>query len=153
MKTVINSSYSDEETYDYKSLYEYGLRLLKDSLNEVNITPYRAMLPYFTYPLSVIENEVKMEKKNIIDTNVFYKENSDDLLEIYVRFLQTSLVCQSQLGTDEAKRRANKILNEIQNQSNYQTESLNEKEQSVQQGINKDKNKKILLLKRIRKNR
>lgn len=95
---------------DYKSIYEYGLTLLKDSLDEVNISPYSAMLPYFTYPLSLIEDTVEKARNSKTDTNEFYKEECDELLKLYDRLFKTSLLCQRIVGTRKEKKRANKIL-------------------------------------------
>ena len=44
---------------DYESTYEYGLSLFKESLKEVSVYPYHEILPYFNYPLSMIESDVK----------------------------------------------------------------------------------------------
>lgn len=124
---------------DYKFLYEYGLYLLKDSLSEVNGSPYYTMLPYFTYPLSLIEDTVKKAKNTKMDTNDFYKEKCDELLQMYDRFLKTCLLCKIEMGTEEEKKRANEVLNVIKERLNCQIEDLNKKEPTVQQETDEDK--------------
>lgn len=117
-----------QEISDYKSSYEYGLVLLKDSLNEVNVPPYRAMLPYFEYPLSIIEKEVQESRKNKLDNDDFYRKKCDELTKMYERLLLTQLMCQSKFGTIEEKKRANEVLNALREQAknnNLETE-LNE---------------------------
>lgn len=111
-------NYSNLHTpVNYKIVYEYGLILLKDSLSEVSGLSYQSILPYFNYSLSIIEDNVKKAKYNKTDTNEFYKEQSDKLLEMYGRFLKTCLICKSQVGTREEKMEANEIINSIISQS------------------------------------
>lgn len=111
-------NYSNLHTpVNYKIVYEYGLILLKDSLSEVSGLSYQSILPYFNYPLSIIEDNVKKTKYNKTDINEFYKEQSDKLLEMYGRFLKTCLICKSQVGTREEKMEANEIINSIISQS------------------------------------
>ena len=135
-----------QETTNYKEIYEYGLYLFKDSLSEINERPYSTILPYFTYPLSIIETTVKKAKNSKIDTNEFYKEQCDELLKMYNRFLTTCLVCKSQMGTKEEKKRANKILEAIKNEPNIQKEELN-KEETIQHIENSKHSKEIILSK------
>lgn len=100
---------------DYKVLYKYGLFLLKDSLNEFNSSPYRRILPYFTYPLSIIETNVKNAINTKMDTNEFYKERCDELYELYQKFLTTILVCQNEVGNRRERKRARRVLGFIAN--------------------------------------
>ena len=79
-------------------------------MNEWDITPYRAMLQYFTYPLSLIEEEVNNAINAKVDTNEFYKEKCDELLNWYQKFLRTILVCQSAVGSEIEKRTAKRVL-------------------------------------------
>lgn len=139
-----------QEIADYKSDYEYGLTLLKDSLNEVNRLPYRAMLTYFNYPLSIIEDTVEKARNSKTDTNEFYKEQCDNLLEMYDRLLKTYLICQSEIGTKEEKKRANEILKAIKSQSNPQDKNLN-KEEPVEHIDSSKKGFPIKLLSRFKK--
>ena len=125
-----------QEITDYKVSYEFGLFLLKDSFREVNSSPYYTILPYFTYPLSIIEDTVKKAKNTKTDTNDFYKEKCDELLKMYDRFLKTCLLCKIELGTKEEKKRANDVLNVIKE---LQIENLNKKEPTVQQETDEDK--------------
>ena len=54
---------------DYESTYEYGLSLFKESLKEVSVYPYHEILPYFNYPLSMIESDVKEARESKTDNN------------------------------------------------------------------------------------
>lgn len=87
-----------QDSSNYKNLYKYGLFQLKDTLKENDISPYRVVLPYFTYHLSLIETNVKNAINMKIDTNEFYKERRDELYELYQKFLTTLLICQSEVG-------------------------------------------------------
>ena len=146
-----NINKKKQKSVNYKSSFEHGLCLLKDSLNEINSSPYRVILTYFTYPLSKIEDAVANAKKNKIDTNEFYKEKCNELFEIYERLLATKLLCQSEFGNKEEKKKANEVLNAIKNQLNCSAEVLNEKEPVAKQKIHKDKtrHRKLSLFKKI----
>lgn len=98
---------------DYESTYEYGLSLFKESLKEVSVYPYHEILPYFNYPLSMIESDVKEARESKTDNNEFYKEQCDKLFLMYERLLNTSLICQFETGTKEEKQRAKEILKVI----------------------------------------
>lgn len=41
---------------NYKEAYAYGVSCFKDSLKEICVDSYKTLLPYFDYPLSIIEN-------------------------------------------------------------------------------------------------
>lgn len=124
---AISSTVSDN---NYKESYEKGLLLFRNSLREVNVPPYRAMLPYFEYPLSLIENKVEETVKNGIDTDDFYKEQCNELLKIYDRLLKTSLICKSEFGTKEEKRKAQEVINAIKEATKSSDVSITQTEQS-----------------------
>ena len=104
-----------QDSSNYKNLYKYGLFLLKDTLKEYDISSYRVVLPYFTYPLSLIESNVKNAVNMKMDTNEFYKERCDELYELYQKFLTTILVCQNQVGNRRERKRARRLLGFIVN--------------------------------------
>ena len=104
-----------QDSSNQKYQYIYGLLLLKDTLKEFDIYPYRKIQPYFTYPLSSIENNVENAVKMKTDTNEFYKERCDELEELYQRFLTTILVCQNEVGNRRGRKRARRVLGYIIN--------------------------------------
>lgn len=106
-------SYCANEEENYKVTFYYGLNNIKESLEEVNVYPDRAMLPYFEYPLSLIEKDVEEAQKSKTDTNEFYKEQCKKLDELYFRLLSTVMICKRSFGTREQKRRVKKIMKAI----------------------------------------
>ena len=104
-----------QDSSNYKNLYKYGLFQLKDTLKEYDISPYRAIQQYFTYPLSLIENNVKNAINMKMDTNEFYKERCDELYKLYQKFLTTILVCQNEVGNRRERKNASRVLGYIIN--------------------------------------
>ena len=96
------------------------------------------MLPYFEYPLSIIEKEVQEARKNKLDNDDFYRKKCDELTKMYERLLLTQLMCQSKFGTIEEKKRANEVLNALREQAknnNLETE-LNEQKDRIDEIMN-----------------
>lgn len=108
---------------DYKKSYERGLYLIKDSLSELQ-PPFTEINKYYDYPIGLIEKEVENAQKNGTDTNEFYKEQCDKLLELYNKLLMTILITQSQVGSGEQKRRAERVLLALRGQDKEKSSKL-----------------------------
>lgn len=94
---------------NYKKAYEYGLSRFKDSLVEICVCSYKTLLPYFNYPLSILENEVKQAIINNVDNNDFYKYKCDEIFKLYERLIHTVLICKSSIGSIDEKIQINKL--------------------------------------------
>ena len=114
---VMSNIKAYENPDSMEASFEYGIFLIKDSLKELQSGQYsRCYNPLFDKyndAISVIEDEVAQKRKEIKDTNEFYKVQCDKLSYLYHKLTMEYLMAKKIFGTRKERKQAEKILDII----------------------------------------
>ena len=84
-----------KEQMSYKEQYTYGLNLLKEDLKKLEFNKdYHEIVKYFTYPISIIEQEVEDAANTNTESEFFYSCKCEEVEKLYHRLVET-LACIS----------------------------------------------------------
>ena len=93
--------------------FNYGLNLIKKELEDIrNSSLYKEIIPYFDYPINLLEENVNDAIIKGIDTEEFYKEQCDNIEKLYQRLVATMYLAQKHSKTfiDKIKNLANRRI-------------------------------------------
>lgn len=95
-----------EEQISYKEQYHIGLKLLKKDIEELkNNSTYSSITNYFEYPISLLEATVSATAAAGNDTEEFYQDKCEEILDIYKRLTITTYIVSKEEQTLSAKIR------------------------------------------------
>ena len=84
-----------QKNITYKEQFNYGLNLLKKDLEDIrDSSKYKEIIPYFDYPISILEESINDAIIKGIDTEEFYKEQCDNIEKLYQRLVATIYLVQ-----------------------------------------------------------
>lgn len=79
-----------ENKITFKQQYKIGLDLLKEDVKKCkNDKLYSPIVPYFEYPISLMEQEVKEVVDNSNDTEEYYIEKCKQIEKLYNNLIMT----------------------------------------------------------------